>query len=167
MIKNIFNTAISIFFILIVILGLAFGLRGLPGNITSLDFSNQKWTSEGPFELSPERGRFALAYSIIEEGTFQFSLPVADFATPDLGYKNGKYVSLFAPAISFIVIPGYLLGKLFNLSQVGAFAMISVFAFINFLLVRKVTQMLGGHKIASNLAGLSFLFATPGFELPF
>lgn len=163
MIKTIVSKITSILFIALVILGLAFGLRGLPGNITSQDFKDPKWTSEGPFELSPERGRFALAYSIIEEKTFHFSLPVADFATPDLGYKNGKYVSLFAPAISFIVIPGYLLGKIFNLSQVGAFAMISIFALINFLLIRKITQQLGAHKLASNLAALTFLFATPGF----
>ena len=163
MIIKIFSKLASFVFMSLVILGLVLGLRGLPGNIASQDFSDLKWTSEGPFELSPERGRFALAYSIIEEGTFHFSLPVADFATPDLGYKNGKYVSLFAPAISFIVIPGYVIGKFFNLSQVGAFAMISVFAFLNFLLIRKISIQLGAHKLASNLAGLTFLFATPGF----
>jgi hypothetical protein len=91
-------------------------------------------------------------------------LDIARFATPDLGIsKSGNYVSLFAPTLSFIVLPGYLLGKLFGLAQVGTFAVISLFALLNALLIRAISIRLGLSHIAGTVAGTVFLFATPAF----
>src|SRR3990167_9827779 len=96
---------------------LALGIRGLSGNPTAEELNSFQWKDSGPLELSPERGRFALLYSIVEDNSLQFSLPIARFATPDLGLSpDGKYVSLFAPAVSFIAIPGYVIGKYFGAS---------------------------------------------------
>ena len=100
---------IIIFGFIFVALILALSIRGIPGNPVSSVVNDLKWTDDGPFELSPERGRFALMLSLIENKSFDFSLPIAQFTTPDLGYKNGKYVSLFAPAVSFIIMPGTLM----------------------------------------------------------
>jgi LmbE family N-acetylglucosaminyl deacetylase len=116
-----------------------------------------------PFDLSPERGRFALLMSIVDNKSFNFSLPIAKFATPDLGYKNNQYVSMFAPAVSFIAIPGYVIGKYLNLSQVGAFSIISLFALLNCMLIRRISIILNASKNASLLASFIFLVATPAF----
>ena len=160
MIKNILA---KILFIAFCSLILFMGIRGIPGNLGAEDLNKSFWRDEGPFELSPERGRFALTYSFIENHSFSFSTPIARFATPDLGYSNGNYVSLFAPGISFLVIPGYLLGKTLGLAQVGTFAVISLFAVLNALLIRTIATRLGANNLAANISALIFLFATPAF----
>ncbi|MFZ1721455.1 MAG: hypothetical protein WAU07_03035 [Microgenomates group bacterium] len=121
------------------------------------------WTENGPFELSPERGRFALIYSVMNDRSFSFSLPVARFAAPDVGYYQGNYVSLFAPGISFLALPGYMLGNLLGSAQVGSFAVISLFAILNLFLVRAISMKLGGDNNTSTIAGLLFLFGSPAF----
>lgn len=138
-------------------------LRGVSGNPSEFDINSSYWKDNGPFELSPERGRFALTYSLVEDKSFEFNLPIARFATPDLGFINGKYVSLFAPGISFLIIPGYQIGKVFGFSQVGAFAVISFFAIMNVFLIDSIARKLGAKKIYSAIASVAFLFATPAF----
>ncbi len=139
------------------------GLRGSLGSPTKTNINTPSWMENGPFELSPERGRFGLLFSIVEDHGLFFSVPVARFTLPDLGYKNGHYVSLFAPAVSYLAIPGYLIGKYFGASQVGSFAVIALFAFINFWLIRGIAILLGSNRFAATLAGLVFAFATPAF----
>lgn len=152
--------ALTIVFSLLILL---LSLRGLPGNPTVEELSSDKWVNNGPFELSPERGRFSLVYSLVEDKSFNFSLPLAHFTVPDLGYINGKYVSLFAPGVSFIGIIGYVIGKIFGVSQAGSFSVIAVFALLNLILIRKiaVSQMIP--ESAATIAGFVFLFATPAF----
>lgn len=142
---------------------LATSLRGIAGNPTSDVINQPQWKENGPFELSPERGRFALALSMIENNSFFYSLPIARFATPDLGFKNGNYVSLFAPGISFLIIPGFWLGNMFGTGQVGAYAVISLFALANVFLLRNIAIKLGAHPLAATLGSLIFIFATPAF----
>ena len=74
------------------VLILTLSIRGVPGNPAENTLADPRWGEEGPLELSPERGRFALLMSIVEKGSFNFSLPLARFVTPDLGFKDGKYV---------------------------------------------------------------------------
>ncbi len=149
--------------ILVITLILCLSIRGVAGNIDESNFAQPKIRENGPFELSPERGRYALTYSIFQDHSPFFSVPVARFATPDLGLKNGKFVSLFAPAVSFIIAPGFLIGRHFGLSQVGSYAVISIFAILNTLLIIQIAVKLGANKTASTIAGLTFLFATPAF----
>lgn len=157
---NIFSkVGLGVFCVLILVLS----LRGISGNPTSSSLNNASWKDEGPFELSPERGRFAVVYSLIEDNSFYFSLPIARFAMPDLGYKNGHFVSLFAPGVSFLIIPGYILGKLFGIGQVGVYATIALFALFNAFLIRKIAIAMGVNPYAASLGGLVFLFATPAF----
>lgn len=138
-------------------------MRGNYGNPEENTISEPGWTEYGPFELSPERSRFGLTYSLVENGSFHFSVPVARFILPDLGFHNGHYVSLFAPGVSFLTIPGYLVGKAVSISQVGAYATIALFALINALLVKALAEKLGAHPKAAFIASIMFLFATPGF----
>lgn len=143
---------------------LTLSIRGLYGNPSSEEINDPEWKDQGPLELSPDRGRFALTYSIVEDKSVHFSVPIAKFATPDLGYKDGKYVSLFAPGVSFIVSPGYIVGKFFGLSQIGTFAIISLFAIVNVLLIRAIAIRLGANSLAASISALIFIFATPAFS---
>ncbi len=162
-INSIKNTLLPSVITLVCAILLVISIRGLPGNPSSNELNATKWTENGPFELSPERGRFALLYSLLEDHSYFFSVPLAEFAMPDLGYKNKNFVSLFAPGISYIAIPGYLLGKYFGASQVGAFATASVFAVINILLIYAIAKKMGAHTVAALISMIVFLFATPAY----
>ena len=140
-----------------------FGIRGDIGNPSAKELNTPFWKENGPLELSPERGRIALMYSLVENKSFSFSTDVARLATPDLGYKDGKYVSLFAPAVSYIAAVGYIVGKYFGASQVGAFAVIGIFALFNGLLIRRLIKHLTENEYAANIGALVYLFATPSF----
>lgn len=153
----------SVSIVLLAAVILALSIRGNYGNPTSEVINDTHWTIDGPLELSPDRGRFALALSLIEDNSFFFSIPIARFATPDLGYHNGNYVSLFAPGISFLIIPGYFVGEVFNAAQVGSFAVISLFALLNLILIRALAVQMGASKRGATLGALTFLFATPAF----
>lgn len=162
--KFIQNTLIFLYVLIFVGLILALTVRGIPGNPTEDELNAPYWKESGPLELSPERGRFVLSYSLIENKSFQFSKNLARFASPDVAVtKDGKFVSLFAPTLSFITIPGYIIGKFFNISQVGTFAVVSFFALLNLFLIRAISIRLGTNKWAATLAGFVFLFATPAF----
>jgi hypothetical protein len=153
----------ALLLVVIAVVALGLGLRGIAGNPTMDQLNTNLWKDEGPFELSPDRGRFALTYSLIENKSYQFAVPLGRFAAPDIGYANGHFVSLFAPTVSYIIIPGYLLGKMYGLAQVGTFATIAIFGLLNVLLIRAISLKLGAHPMAASLAGLLFLFASPAF----
>ena len=157
--KNKMKILLTIFCAIILVLA----VKGKSGNPTETTMNDLGWTTNGPFELSPERGRFALTYSLVENKSVGFSIPVARFASPDVGYKDGRYVSLFAQGVSFLSIPGYLIGKFFGASQVGAFLTSSFFAIFNFILIRVLAKRLGASNLFSTIGGLIFLFATPAF----
>jgi len=153
----------NILFILFVAGILVLSVRGLPGNPTPQQLNTLYWKDNGPFELSPERGRFALLYSIVEDHTFHLEPSIANFTAPDVGYWNNHFVSIFAPSISFLAIPGYVIGKYFGYSQFGAFLWMSLFALFNVLLIRIIAIRLGANPIAAAIGALTFLFATPAF----
>jgi hypothetical protein len=153
----------TIFFAVFCALILALSIRGIGGNPTPPELNRVIWKDNGPLELSPERGRYALMYSIAEFHSFAFTPDLARFAAPDVAYTNGHYASLFAPALSFLIVPGYFIGKFFNLAQVGSFAVISLFALFNVFLIRAIAMRLGANSIAGFIGGLTFLFATPAF----
>lgn len=143
---------------------LAMSVRGLPGNPQIDELLSPRWQTAGPFESSNDRGRFALTYSFLEDHSLSFKTTVARFATPDLAAtENGDHVSLFAPGVSFLVMPGYVVGKFFGGAQVGTFAMVAIFALLNGLLLYVLAKRLGAHPAAASLAALTFLFATPAF----
>jgi hypothetical protein len=142
---------------------LSLTIKGIPGNPTENQLADPKWSETGPLEPSIEGGRFALLYSLVENKSVEFTKDIALLATPDLGYRNGKYISLFAPGVSMLAIPGYLIGKVFGLAQVGSFATVAFFAILNVLLLRSIAIRLGANQIASVIAALAFLFASPAF----
>lgn len=160
LIQKIFIVILS-FFVMIIF---ALTLRGLPGNPSIEDLKTARWKFDGPLELSPERGRFALVYSIVENKSLYFSPELARMTVPDLAISElGNYVSLFAPGVSFLVLPGYYIGKLLGAAQVGTYALIAFFAFLNFLLILNIAIKFGASRWASFIGALTFSFATPAF----
>lgn len=152
-----------LFFIFcILILGLT--VRGNVGNPTRSQLNQSGWKDNGPFELSPERGRFALTYSIVEDRSLTFDLPVAEFAIPDLALSHAQYVSLFAPGVSYLIIPGYVIGKFFGGAQIGTFAVIGFFAILNTFFIIKISKHLGARYPAAAVAAVAFLFGSPAFS---
>jgi hypothetical protein len=141
-----------------------FSLRGLPGNPTPQEMDSSHWKENGPFELSNESGRFALLYSIVENHTFHLSPDLARFSSPDVSYLNKNYVSIFAPSISFLSIPGYIIGKHFGIAQFGTYAWMALFALLNVILIRAIAIKLGAEPLAATIAALTFLFASPAFS---
>lgn len=153
----------QIVIVIIVALILGSAVRGYAGNPTSDDLNTNFWKDDGPLELSPERGRYALVYSIMEDKSLHFSVPIARFATPDLGYINGNFVSLFAPGVSYLVLPGYMIGKYFGASQVGTYAFVALAALLNFILIMQISRLFGTSRQAGVLGALAYLFASPAF----
>ncbi|MBI3954763.1 hypothetical protein HY333_01830 [Candidatus Collierbacteria bacterium] len=152
-----------IFLLLFLTLVQGLSIRGKPGNPRIDDLNTKEWKELGPFELSPERGRFALTYSLVEDHSFSFSPTLAQFAMPDLGILGDKFVSLFAPGLSLLALPGYLIGSVFNYSQIGSFSVISIFGLANALLIRRTALKLKAAEPAANLASIIYLLATPAF----
>lgn len=161
--QKIFTSVRKHFFLFFIAFILILSLRGIVGNPTSATINETRWHEAGPFELSPERGRFALALSLAENRSFSFSTPIARFATPDLGYWKGEFVSLFAPGVSFVIIPGLILGSLFNVGQVGVYTTIAFFALCNTMLVSNIARKLGASRVAATMASTAFILGTPAF----
>lgn len=154
------KTITAIFTILVSAIVLVATLRGVPGNPSPQEIRENLRDAEKPFELSPERGRYAIIQSFVEDKSLSFSKDVAEYVVPDLGYKNGKFVSLFAPGVSFVALPFYLIGKSYQLAQVGAFATNSLFALLNLILISLIVKKLTKNYFAGLVAGLTFVFGT-------
>lgn len=131
-------TILILFLIALVFYSLT--LRGVPGNITGSSIKNNLDQATKPFELSPERDRFILTLSLAENKSFSLPKDLAIAAQPDDGYYKGRYYIFFPPGISLLVTPLYLLGKHFNLSQVGAFFTIVLFAVLNLIFLFKIAR---------------------------
>lgn len=150
-----------VFFFTAVVLVLA--LRAQLGNPNESTMSNQSYVQNGPLEVSHERAYFALAYSIVERKSLQLSVTLAQFSTPDIAYENGKYVSLFAPGVPLIIIPAYIIGKIFGMSQLAVTLVIAIVSLFDAILIYRLARLFTVSKTASATGSLVYLFATPTF----
>jgi hypothetical protein len=73
-------------------------------------------------------------------------------------------VSLFAPALSYVVIPGYIFGKMIGHSQFGTNLVIAIFGLVNTYLVYLVSKKFGAKTLSAMTAGVIFILATPAFS---
>lgn len=158
-ILNKFNFTFFLFVFCLAVFALS--IRGIPGNPVDNELNTVKWRNLGPFE---QTARFALTYSIVENNSIYLSVPLARFASPDLAINTqGQFVSLFAPGVSLIAIPGYVIGRELGFAQVGTFAVITFFTLLNIFLIRSIAIKLKINTIAAAIGGLTFAFATPAF----
>lgn len=121
-------------FILVLVAGSLYLLtiRGTTGNPTVDTLQNQVSETQ-PFELSPERGRFAHVVSLGETKQFQLGLSLANFVYPDVGWYSGRFYSFFAPGLSYMALPFYTLGKQYDLAQVFTFGFISLISILSLI----------------------------------
>lgn len=112
-------TTILIFIVSLVLFAVT--LRGIPGNPTGSMVKNNLDQVSKPLELSPERGRYLLLMSLAENNSFSLNKTLADAAYPDIGWYQGKFYIFFAPGVSIIALPMYILGKSYGLAQVFSF----------------------------------------------
>lgn len=162
MYTTIFNKLNFTFILFIFCLSVfALSIRGIPGNPVDTELNTIKWRNTGPFE---QTARFALTYSIVENNSIYLSVPLAQFASPDLAINTqGQFVSLFAPGVSLIAVPGYVIGRELGFAQVGTFAVITFFTILNIFLIRAIAIKLNINTIAASIGGLTFAFASPAF----
>ena len=66
----------------------------------------------GPFESSNSTARYALTEAIVEDGVLYLDRDRAKFASPDVVETKDKFYSVFAPGISIIAIPFFLVVQL-------------------------------------------------------
>ncbi len=167
MIKKITNKTLNIFKYFLISLGaiavlitlLSFSIKGDTGN--PIYYQTELDTKVGgPFESSGSTSRYALAKSIVDNGSLLFSTELAKFASPDVVGVNGKYTTLFTPGVSFAAVPFYYLGNLVGLPQLAAFLSTTFFALLNMLLVYKVSRKFYVSHALSIISGLIFGFAT-------
>src|SRR3989344_8706091 len=112
-------------YLIIIILGVilfSLTIRGIAGNPDASMFKNNLDQATKPFELSPERGRYAHVFSLAESNKYDLTQEWADAVYPDVGYYQGRFYSFLAPGISYLALPFYMLGKAYGLAQVGTFA---------------------------------------------
>lgn len=127
-----------LFLLIIGIVLYSLTIKGVYYNVQPSDFKNKLDQMSKPLELSPERGRFAHVIALVDEHTYALNQELGDAVYPDVGYYNGKFFSFFAPGISYMAMPFYMLGEHYNLSQVATYAMVSVFSILALMFMFKV-----------------------------
>lgn len=154
--------------VLIVVLAATFyaaTLRGVAGNPPASAFKDNLDQATKPFELSPERGRYAHVLALGERNTYELDQELADAVYPDVGYYKGKFFSFFAPGISYIALPFYLLGKHYNLAQVATFSFISLISILALLFLFKIArEILKLPLWASLLSVMIFAFGSTAWS---
>jgi hypothetical protein len=162
MLKKIF----VITFLVLFSAALLFGtIRGVFGNPDSSQFKNNLDQATKPFELSPERGRYAHIYTLATEGHYYLDQKWADAVYPDVGYNNGKFYSFFAPGISYMALPFFELGSKYDLGQVASFAFISLFTIIGLIFLYKICREIFKLPYSvSLLVPIIFLFGTTAWS---
>lgn len=112
-------------------------IKGVAGNPNPSQMK-QMDKSSYPFELSPERGRYAHTYALAVDGSFSLSQDLADVVYPDVGYVDGRFYSFFAPGISIMAVPFYKFGSTFKLAQVFTYGVVSLFALGNLFFLYRI-----------------------------
>lgn len=139
---------------------LAVTVKGVPGNPEPKDIKTFLSNKSLPFELSPERGRYAIVQSLIDNNSFYFSNEIAEYVAPDIGYNNGKFVSLFAPGVSILSIPFYVYGKSIGYAQVSTYMFTALVALLNMVVLFFIVKRYTNSSISALIASMSYAFST-------
>lgn len=155
MVNRIFKFRVFILFALI-LLTYFLVLKGSAGNFVP---SNSTEVMGPPFETSIERGRYAQIVSLAEKGTFSID-EFANFVKPDVAWFNGHYYPAFPPGVSLSLVPAYLLGKIFNMSQLFVSMNVAIVSVLTALVIIKIGFSLHLSKKASFFSALCFSLAS-------
>ncbi len=161
--KTITIIVLALFFLTCAVLYAA-TLKGVPGNMGPSEMSRMDQATF-PFELSPERGRYAHTYAFAEHHSFSLDQALADVVYPDVGYVDGRFYSFFAPGLSVLAVPMYTLGRVFQLTQVFSFATVSLFALGSMFFLYKIGRDIFKLPTANSLiAPVIFAFGSTSWS---
>lgn len=159
--KKLMPTVTAILLVFGALVLYALTIRGVNYNIEVSQIKNNLDQGTKPLELSPERGRFILTMSLVKNRSFALSEDMANAVYPDVGWYDGRFFILFAPGISLMAAPLYILGSYFNLSQVFSFYLISLFATANGIVIFQIAKKIFKLPVwASFTAALAFCFGS-------
>jgi hypothetical protein len=159
------DTHYAFFVFLVGIILYTLTLRGVYGNPPGGSIKNNLDQATKPFELSPERDRYVLILSLAENKSFALSKVLANAAYPDDGYYQGRIYIFFAPGISLLALPFYLLGKMFHLAQVASYFAIALFASATLVFLFKIARNICKMPVGSALAApLIFAFGSSSWS---
>lgn len=140
-------------------------IKGVYGNPGPEDVKTSLNQATKPFELSPERGRYAQIISLVLYHRYDLNKTLSDAVYPDVGYYNGRLYAYFAPGISILAAPLYIIGAKFNLSQVATFSLSLFFAvstgFMIYIVSRKIFEL---PTWASLLGALIYMFGSTSWS---
>ncbi|MDB5238800.1 MAG: hypothetical protein JWO00_135 [Candidatus Parcubacteria bacterium] len=141
-------------------------LRGAPGNPQAGDFKEKLDLPTGAFELSPERGRYVQTASLAERGTYSLDKTWALVAYPDVGVaESGSYYSFFAPGVSYMALPFYLVGSMFGYAQVGTFSVEVLFTLLTLVFIYLIGRKMFGLSVGLSIfAALIFGFGSTAWS---
>lgn len=157
---------ITSFFILFVPISLlVFTLRGSFGNYNSVDEIKTLTAVAEPFESSHERSPYAMFLAMKNNSTVELTKDLADFASPDVGFINGKFYSFFPAGVPLLIWPMHAFLSQNNLGLLGAYASMAVLSLgslvLLFLICRQIVKL---PMWASLLAPLIFGFASTAWS---
>jgi len=157
---------LAILFIILVSASLyAFTIRGVLGSPDASLIKNNLDQATKPFELSPERGRYAHVFAMAEMGQYNLTQEWANAVYPDVGYIDGKFYSFFAPGISYLSTPFYLIGREFNMEQVFTFGFVSFISILALIFLYKIAREIFNLPIwVSLFAVLAFAFGSTAWS---
>jgi hypothetical protein len=153
------NLFITILIGLAAIFLVGLSLQGIKGNPNYFQ-NHLDIRGGGPYESSGSTSRFALTKSIVDNHSLSLSKELAIFASPDITLYNGKFFTIFAPGISFLAVPLYMLGQYFHEGQMFTYFLNVLFGLLNIFLIYKVSKKLKIPDYLGWLSGFVFLFAT-------
>ena len=164
--KKVFlSVIIGIFFFFAGIL-LIPGIRGTNNDLRYYQQSKNREVG-GPFESSGSTSRYLLTETIAEDRRIYFSQEEAEFASPDVVGKDGKYFSIFMPGVSFVGVPFFKLGEVLGAGQIGSYLMNTLVAMINVLLIFLIVRKKSNNNWVGLFSGLVFLFGSNAFAYSF
>src|SRR5579871_3386653 len=134
------DTHISVIIFTIGITLYTLTLRGVYGNIEARDIPQRLDQAARPFESSAERDRYALILSLVENRSFALSKEMIQAAYSDTGYYHGRVYIFFAPGVSLMAIPFYLIGKYFGIAQLATYFMESLLTSFTLVFLYKIAR---------------------------
>lgn len=140
-------------------------LHGVAGNPTPQQIKGTLDQAPSPFELSPERGRYAHLIALAQNHTYALNAELANVAVPDVGYHAGTYFAYFAPGIPYLAAPFYQLGAHYNLAQVFSFGFITLVSILGLVFLFKIGREVLALPIWASLAAVMiFGFGTTAWS---
>lgn len=140
-------------------------LRGSWGNPETQSQLGALSAETKPFESSHERAPYAEMLAIKNRGTIELGKELARFASPDVGYENGKYYSFFPSGVSYTALVFYQLGAPFRLGQIAVYTSSVIFSILTMIFIFLITVDIFKRQYwAGILAAYTYAFATTSWS---